>query len=179
MRPGTATYILALACLGCMLVFLPADVWGRKKRLNVKLEKEVNPNKESSDIQVVSMLSDSLLLRKFEKELRFSGFDKKASSAQESFFLSNGSNRRILGVKLEITYLSVSDQMLHRCMTPMIDCDIPSGETRRLDFKSWDRQKSFYYYKSERPRNSATPFKVLLKLVEIRIDSPDSISGLK
>lgn len=172
MRPGAITSILTFACIGLMLTLSPFEGWSRKKRLNVKLEKEAKLDNEASTTQIVSMQSDSIFLRRLEKELRFSGFDKKASSTQESFFLSNESNVKILGVKIEVTYLSMAGQMLHRFMSPMIDCDIPSGETRRLDFKTWDGQKSFYYYKSERPRNSATPFKVLLKLVEVRIYSP-------
>ena len=35
-----------------------------------------------------------------------------------------------------------------------LDTDIPPGETRRMKFKSWDIQRTFYYRLTGKPRRS-------------------------
>ena len=41
--------------------------------------------------------------------------------------------------------------------------DIPAGETRKIDFPTWDRQMTFYYCGSPRPRVSAIPYNVTIE----------------
>lgn len=116
----------------------------------------------------ITLESDSILFMEMCAKLRFSGFDKKASSNKESFFVTNTSDRPVCGLRLEISYRSMADELFHK-QSVILDCDVPTGETRRVDFKSWDQQKSFYYYKSGRPRNAATPFKVTFKTEAVRL----------
>lgn len=101
-------------------------------------------------------------------DISFSGFDKPASSLKESFFVVNKTDCRLVGLKLDIEYLTVDGRQLHKRQLD-IDCDVPSGETRKIDVKSWDTQKSFRYYKSTEGRKSVMPFKVLFTLVSCKL----------
>jgi hypothetical protein len=97
-------------------------------------------------------------------DITFSGFDKPATSLKESFFVVNNTDCTLAGMKLEIEYLTTDGRQLHKRELDL-KCDIPSGETRKIDVKSWDTQKSFRYYKSAESRKSAMPFKVKITLI--------------
>ncbi|MCM1293185.1 MAG: hypothetical protein NC230_06380 [Bacteroides sp.] len=84
---------------------------------------------------------------------RLSGYDKPLRSNNESIFVTNTGEKRITALTLNIEYIDQSGRMLHsRKLT--INCDIPSGETRMLTFKSWDKQHSFVYLRSTKPKRS-------------------------
>lgn len=92
-------------------------------------------------------------------QVTYSGYDKTAGSNRESFFITNGTDRMLAGVSLYIDYLSMDSVQMHRRFVH-IPTSIPSGETRRVDIRSWDRQKTLYYHLSPRPRKKATPYDV-------------------
>lgn len=102
-------------------------------------------------------------------KIRFYGFDKTISSSSESFFIVNGLNFDINGLNILITYLDMNGRMLHSREVSLEECDLPAGETRRFDLKSWDTQKSFYFHQSVKPRRQATPFDVKISLLSVRI----------
>lgn len=95
--------------------------------------------------------------------VHFYGFDKTINSSSESFFISNSLDSTLKSLKIDISYLDMHGRQLHKRMVEF-DCDIPPGETRRQDIKSWDIQKAFYYHQSAKPHRQATPFKVIIKL---------------
>lgn len=98
-----------------------------------------------------------------------SGFDKRAESRQESFFITNTTDRTLVGIDFTLTYMTMDGRQLHRRIVEL-DCDIPAGETRKFDIKSFDTQKSFYYHKSQAPgRRQATPFKVSIQIGCLRL----------
>lgn len=134
-----------------------------------KHDKKDDKNASSFIVRKLSPQTDSLLFSTVASQIRIFGFDKKASSAKESIFVSNDSPYAITGLTLDITYLSTEGKMFHQRTTKPPGVRIPPGGTRLIDFKSWDLQKSFYYCKSERPRNSATPFAVKIRILEIDI----------
>lgn len=91
-----------------------------------------------------------------------SGFDKPLRSYRESVFVTNRSRRRLIGVRLTISYLDADGRLLHRAVQTL-PADIPAGETRQLMFPSWDRQQAFYYELSSKPRRAdGTPFSVAI-----------------
>lgn len=97
-------------------------------------------------------------------EVVCAGFDKGSSSGEESFFISNPTGRDIVGADIMITYYDMKGRQLHR-RTEKLTLDIPAGETRKTDIKTWDRQHSFHYYKSNRPaRRTSTPFDVRIEI---------------
>lgn len=102
-------------------------------------------------------------------QVRFSGFDKVAESSKESFFITNLSDAPITSVSLYIEYLTTDGRQLHKRYVTL-KCDIPAGETRRVDLKSWDTQKAFYYAGGRTPkRREASPFSVRFQIVSFDI----------
>lgn len=97
-------------------------------------------------------------------QAQITGFDKRAEALVESFFITNTTDRRLTGLDFTLSYYTLDGRMLHSRHVE-IDCDIPAGQTRKFDIKSFDRQKSFYYHKSQAPsRRRATPFRVELQI---------------
>lgn len=99
--------------------------------------------------------------------VRLSGFDKALSSHRESFFVENKlDSADIVWLSLTIDYLDTSGRQLHR-RRARFRCDIPAGETRRIDIPTWDKQGVYYYRKSEprrRVQASAAPFEVSISV---------------
>lgn len=117
----------------------------------------------------ISLESDSIrFCGSIVPAIRFYGFDKTVTSNQESFFITNGLDEAISGMEVVITYTDLKGRQLHR-RTVSLDCHIPARETKRVDTKSWDTQKSFYYNKSVKPRRQATPFDVRLELLSVTL----------
>lgn len=88
-----------------------------------------------------------------------SGYDKPLSSRHETFFATNKGNTTITTINITFNYFDNQNRQLHS-VTRDINCAIPPGETRQLSISSWDKQKSFYYYRSTKPRRQATPYSV-------------------
>lgn len=92
-------------------------------------------------------------------QIVFSGYDKTISSKTESFFITNTTDCFMESVTIEIEYLTTDSFQLHKRFE-RIAYPIPAGETRKIDIRTWDKQNSFYYYHSVKPRRQATPFVV-------------------
>ncbi len=92
----------------------------------------------------------------------FSGYDKTLGADVETFFLTNRSARLLTGYSVDIIYLSEDNSQLHRRHV-FRRCNIAPGETQRVDIRSWDRQHSFVYYKSTKPRREAIPYKIKIE----------------
>lgn len=89
------------------------------------------------------------------------GYDKPLQATKEVFFATNNTARDICEIRLSITYTDTSGRQLHKASL-LLPADIPAGQTRKVEFRSWDTQKSFYYTGSRRPRTSAIPYKVTI-----------------
>lgn len=92
-------------------------------------------------------------------QVAFTGYDKPLSSDVESFFVTNNTDCILKSVSLDIEYLTLDSLQLHKRFI-RLEVDVPPSETRLVSFKSWDKQNSFYYYLSAKPRRQATPFMV-------------------
>lgn len=93
-------------------------------------------------------------------QVTYSGYDKTAASARETFFITNGTDRTLAGVSLYIDYLTLDSLQMHRRFIHL-PITIPPGETRRADIRSWDSQKTLYYRHSPHPRKKATPYDII------------------
>ena len=91
------------------------------------------------------------------------GFSKRASDSKESFFLTSRLAHRISSVRLLMRYMTMDGEIIHerRMVVPV---DLKPGETRLVSVKTFDVQHLFYYYGGNKPRKSATPFKVAYRL---------------
>lgn len=91
------------------------------------------------------------------------GFSKRAGDNKESFFLTSRLSHRISSVRLLMRYMTMDGNVLHerRIVVPV---DLKPGETKLVSVKTFDVQHLFYYYGGNKPRKSATPFKVAYRL---------------
>lgn len=134
------------------------------KRINARQQRGEESAKDS-----IILITDSMpISNEIAEKIQFYGFDKTISSSSESFFIVNGLDMPLSGMEIEISYFDMKGRQLNS-QNVKIDCDIPAGETRRLDIKSWDIQKSFYYFQSAKPKRQATPFDVKIKLLSVKI----------
>lgn len=91
--------------------------------------------------------------------VEISGYDKPLSSHLETFFVTNKGNNMVKAINITFNYFDRKNRQLHSA-SHTIECSIPPGETRQLSVSSWDKQKSFFYYRSAKPRRKATPYSV-------------------
>lgn len=154
-----------------LLLSIPS-LQARKIKTKHSIPKQTEKSiKDESQDSIISIATDSVtLVEKIRPAIRFYGFDKTVTSAMESFFIINGLNDDIRGMEIQITYFDMQGRQLHK-RTVNIECDIPAGETKRVDTKSWDTQKSFYFHQSVKPKRQATPFSVKLDLLSLTLDS--------
>lgn len=91
--------------------------------------------------------------------IRLYGYDKPLRSNRETVFITNSGDRDINSVSITTQYLDTKGREFHE-VKRRVYVEIPAGSTRKVDYPSWDRQQSFYYVGSKRPRTSGTPYDV-------------------
>lgn len=73
------------------------------------------------------------------------GYDKALRSNKESFRVINRYVKAVVSLEVDIVYRDAkSGNMLH-ARKVFLNCNIPSGETRQLEWSAWDRQNRYYY----------------------------------
>mgnify|MGYP006964117906 FL=1 len=103
--------------------------------------------------------------------VRLSGYDKPLRATRESLFVTSSLDDTIRALRVKLDYYDMSGRRLHSRDVD-ITADIPPADTRCVDFKSWDTQKSFYYHLGPKPRRgTATPYKVEAHVVYVITDS--------
>lgn len=90
-------------------------------------------------------------------QLSFSGYDKNQNSDKETFFITNNTDRTLRSITLYIEYLTPDGRQLHKKFLKL-SCNIPPGETRIAEIKSWDSNHAFYYRDSRQSRGGGSPF---------------------
>lgn len=113
------------------------------------------------------------------------GFEKTLRSARESLYVTNNGPDSIVAIGFDVTYFDTAGRMIHRA-SHHLNPVIPGGETRLLEFPSFDRQGLYYYRLSPAPTRAsrATPFDVAVKVnyivkrnIPANEDSSDSGDG--
>ncbi len=92
------------------------------------------------------------------------GYSKRASDSKESFLVTNNLSHRISAIRLLMRYTTLGGEMIHE-RTVTIPVSLKPGETQMVSVKTFDVQRTFYYYAGPKPRKTATPFKVAVRLV--------------
>lgn len=139
------------------------DCVAKKVKYNLKTPKQTQ--KTTAPAQRTAPL-DSITTIEVAPLLKFSGYDKAASSNKESFFITNNSQYPIHALEIELVYTNLEGRMIHK-RSELINADIPQGETRACSIKTFDFQKSLYYKKSTPPRYGGMPFDVSIKIISI------------
>lgn len=156
-----------LIAILAVLAFFPADARKIKTKLPLtKTDSRLERMKQES----IAITADSAKDETNYKisDIRFSGYDKKATADKETFFVTNTTDRTLQGFSIYIIYSTVAGKQLHR-RYENVECNAAPGETVKIDIKSWDSQKSFYYEKSDAPRGSrrATPYTIAFEPVAV------------
>lgn len=146
MRPLILTLIaLTLACL---------PTFGqRTTRPNLRLEQN---NETYSAADTIS-----------PSHVRISGYEKTLRSAKESLLATNTGSDTISSIEITIDYLDTRGRQIHsRNVRLNPSQPIPPGQTRMIEFKSWDSQRVWYYRLSppSSTKGQATPYDVKVKV---------------
>lgn len=139
--------------LAVILTILAIGLTAEAQRTTRKRLKEI-PRTDSSAIANIDTLRNAST-----SVVEISGYDKPLSSHLETFFVTNKGNNTVKAINITFNYFDRKNRQLHS-VTKTIDCSIPPGQTRQISTPSWDKQKSFYYYRSAKPRRQATPYSV-------------------
>lgn len=149
--------------IALMVLFSAGAERSTRQRLKVK------PKVES--LGVSSVKADTILPD--TAKVVVAGYDKPLMSRKESFFVTNGYDSTITVIVIEFNYADMSNRQLHTS-THKVNCCIPAGETRQIYVSSWDKQLSFYYYQSAKPRRQSTPYKVSCRLLGVVLSGDDN-----
>lgn len=156
--------------IAILLLFLSFSTFSeaRKVKQSLKVTKEKTSHKETEAEkygvelpanEATTTLHNGRQVLFCPDSISFSGYEKEANANTESFLVSNNSYAPLSAIKIKIIYSDLQDRMLHtRTLTQ--PCFIPSGETRKIDIKSWDKQHTYFYYLGNEPRKVATPYKI-------------------
>lgn len=130
-------------------------------------KKTTKNDKSGSSLQPDIVLTpDSAEFADIAKKVNFLAYDKKASSAKETFFVDNNSSDDIICLDIEISYYTNSGKLIHKREETLTEI-FPSGESRKVDIASWDTQKSFHYHKSTPSKKGSTPYSVKIRVLRI------------
>ncbi len=95
------------------------------------------------------------------------GYDKPLRSRNETLFVTNHTTDTITAITIRINYMDMRKRQLHSAERT-VRTTIPPKSTRQISMRSWDRQQSFYYIRSAKPRSGvATPYDVSCTPVSI------------
>ena len=98
------------------------------------------------------------------ENLTFMAYDKRAGADKETFFVDNGSSSDLSLIEVEISYFNVAGKQIHK-RTVELSQTFPAKETRKVDIKTWDTQKSFHYINSTASSKGSTPYTVRFKVI--------------
>ena len=166
--------LLLLLALSVILPSPYKEEWGstsafaRKVSTALKNPDKSKKRKKATNPDEVTIIPEGKDSLEWSRKIVFSGYDKQAASSEESFFVSNNSDCYLKQLRLRITYLDLKGRMLHQ-RDETVKIDLPPGETRKVDIKSFDRQRSFYHILSNRPSKRATPFDTRIEIISLTI----------
>ena len=135
-------------CLFALMAICSASVLSKRVKTNIEVEMSDSTITNKGSFIVSTDACETCNHGYSLSQIVFSGYDKTISSKIESFFITN-----------KTEYLTTESAQLHK-RYERIAYPIPAGETRKIDIRTWDKQNSFYYYLSVKPRRQATPFMV-------------------
>lgn len=105
-------------------------------------------------------------------QISFCGYEKKAGAKKETLFLENLTDSAFSLIHFTINYFDTSNRQIHSRQVQQT-IDLPRRSTRRIDFRSWDTQNTYYYLHGPAPRASATPYTVTVHLDSILLSTPN------
>lgn len=99
-------------------------------------------------------------------DIILAGYDKPLRTRRETVLATNHRAHAVDSLFLTIRYIDADGRQLHE-RTVAIGQTIPAGETRQLQFPTWDVQQSYYYYLSTPPR-AGIPYRILARVDSLK-----------
>ncbi len=152
----TSRRIIISACIITGIIHTMADrIVTTRKHLkpSVELQSGIAYTKEN---QYADTITDHT-----SKLVRFCGYEKTLRTSRETIFIENLCDSTISSISFTINYLDSDKRQIHQRKIRH-KTDIPPRQARRIDIKSWDTQKSYYYIHGDKPRKSATPYDITI-----------------
>lgn len=157
--------ILLMLCV----LMVSADSHARKRRtIRSNAGRPLAPESVTAAAVDTFVLPDS-------SEVGLYGYDKPLRSRRETVFVANYSGHDITALSFTTQYIDSKGRQFHQ-EKRRVRADIPAGATRKIDYKSWDTQMSFYYIGSRPSRATGTPYRVRLSVDTIFV-ARDCTSG--
>lgn len=160
MRIAKTTLLALLALLGLASGTARRPVTDRPRKTQKTMAARTEQAWQRGAIRLTRANNDTLCLHL--DSVRFSGFDKPSSGDKETFLLTNRNRLTLIGLSLEITYLTPDGQQIH-ARTLTIPCSVPPFGTRKIDVRSFDTQGAYHYIRSSAGRSGAAPFTVTFR----------------
>ena len=146
-------YLTAIIAI-LILATAGADIASARRRNSIntrlKTDKALTQEAVAEPFDSISATADSV---------RFYGYEKTLRASRETLFVTNRGHRPIQSLEFTVTYFDNAGRQLHRRVV-RATAPIPPGETRRVDFPTWDTQRSFYSTTGRPPRVAAIPYTV-------------------
>lgn len=153
-----------LICLLLLYGCISGTALAERKGYRLKVEKQSASEREDEEMSKGSFMVASQCHdcnNGYDLgQIIFSGYDKPRRSGSETFFITNRTDRTMSGVTLYIDYRTPDGRQLNKRFVKLI-CNIPPGETRAAEIKSWDKQKEFHYVKSDPGKQGGSPYTVI------------------
>lgn len=153
---------LRIAVISTLAAVLPAAVGAKARRVSQSL-----PTVRETRCEQADSIPRSILICEqedstgFLKGISFDRYDKPTEATREVLFITNNTDYTLSGLTLRIDYFIPKKHMQLHSREVTLRCEIGPGETRCVDFASWDRQKSYHYAGGRAPkRRASTPYDV-------------------
>lgn len=148
---------IALAALSALSMVAPS--WGRKVATTRPVKAPRTAKGAAND---VAATVDTIAAG--DSTMRLAGYDKPLRSRHETIFATSLVDDTVCGLTFTVTYVDMQGRTLHE-REVTVSALIPPRATRKVDFPSWDRQQTFYYYLGTKPRSSAAiPYDVRMRM---------------
>lgn len=140
-----------------IILLAPASVAAQSRRVKTKIKVA----KEAIVPGSITVTRDDTISGHLVSKVEISGYQKPAGSDKETFSVTNNTDKTLVAIEMNLEYLTPEGEQIHKRKVKA-DCDVPPGETRVVDLRSWDRQRSWYYLHGQKPRKQARPYTVLI-----------------
>lgn len=156
--------LLPLLLTLALITPLPAEGQSRRVRSKVKVSKEALV----AGTFTVSSQCDDCNSNYRVNQVVITDYQKPAGSDKETFSVTNTTDKTLAAIGMQIEYLTTKGKQIHKRFVK-VDCDVPPGETRIVNIRSWDRQRSWYYAHGQKPRKQARPYEAKLDVVTLHL----------
>lgn len=161
----TATRLLLMNKLLAFLIIVLSVFAATAQRTTRRGLKPISPGRPHNTTQTLRL--DTICNHNDCASIRLSGYDKPLRSRTASMHATNQSTDTIYGFVVDANYTDAHSNQLHAEILS-IAAVIPPGQTRLVHMTAWDKQQSYYYHKSAKPKRTLySPYHATMRIKAI------------